>query len=135
MRQGLRSVEILLPFLFVFLTKASTEAQQAFRTTRGAVNNLAGATLSGTRVTVTDLATSLATDPTTNSAGEYSASNLLPGQYGVAAPDFKESHPQPLILLVDKTLCVDAVLQLASVKSLRSDCFLQRPFHPSQTLS
>lgn len=105
--------------LFGVLTGATTEAQTTFGTILGAVSDSTGAALAGAQVTVTNLDTNLATNVATNSAGEYNVPNLLPGQYGVAiaAPGFGKFVAQPLILLVDKKLRVDAVLQPGTVQT------------------
>jgi hypothetical protein len=74
------------------------EAQQGvFAGITGTVKDSSGAALTGASLTVTNLATNVTHTWTTNVAGVYSATGLVPGPHRVEAsfPEFKTQSSSP----------------------------------------
>src|ERR1700747_1540834 len=76
------TVFIILAITIVSATPA--RAQVGGETLSGTVTDPSGAAIAGARVTITNKATSVTRDVTTDSTGFYSAPNLLPGDYEVS---------------------------------------------------
>src|SRR6266545_6151343 len=82
----------LLVVTWVFgLTSSSYSQGTNLGTIRGTVTDQKGAAVPGASVKVSDLATDISRDLTTNSEGEYEAAGLKSGNYRVTvtAPGFK----------------------------------------------
>jgi hypothetical protein len=79
----------------------------------GAVTDQTGGVVAGAVVTVVDVARGINHPLTTDGAGEYSASSLLPGTYTVRAEakGFKISERQNIAVAVGQDLRVDLTLQ------------------------
>ncbi len=73
--------------MLALVTGGSTpvHAQVAGATLAGTVTDASGGVVPNARVSITNTATGVARDVTTDSAGFYSAPNLLPGIYNIAA--------------------------------------------------
>lgn len=80
---------------------------------RGRVTDPNGASVAGASVKITDLGTGIVRDLTTNGDGEYEASTLKSGKYGVtiAAPNFKSSVIE-VVLTGSDTVRADAKLEV-----------------------
>src|SRR5712664_2287809 len=82
---------VIAPFsVMVILALAILSANQAYAqvsgaTLSGTITDPSGAAIAGAKVSVTNKATGVSRDVTTDTAGLYSAPNLLPGPYEVAA--------------------------------------------------
>src|SRR5437899_1825640 len=75
---------VFLAILAIGIFSASqASAQVAGATLSGTVTDPSGAAIVGARVAITNTATNVAREATTDSAGYYSAPNLLPGPYEV----------------------------------------------------
>src|SRR5579872_2672162 len=86
----------LLGFVMLMLTVLTStpdRAQVAGATLSGTVTDASGAAVPNAQVSIKNSATGVVRDVTTDSAGLYSAPNLLPGVYDitVAAPGFSSS--------------------------------------------
>ena len=81
----------------------------------GTVSDPSGAVITGAKVTVTELSTSIVRSDTTNSSGQFNFTALPPSTYKVAvdAPGFK-GFVQNLILLADQTRNMDIRLEVGS---------------------
>jgi Carboxypeptidase regulatory-like domain len=88
-KQSLLSRAVLL-LIFSLSICPRLSAQVAGATLSGAVTDASGATVSGARISVKNLATGVTRDLQTDIAGFYAVPNLLPGNYAVTmlAPGF-----------------------------------------------
>lgn len=79
----------------------------------GNVTDQSGGTIADATVTVANVQTGVVRDLTTDTAGEYSAPNLLPGSYSVraTAKGFKTIERKDILIEIDKDIRVDLVLQ------------------------
>src|SRR6266851_375805 len=74
-----------LVILAVTIAANHAYAQVSGATLSGTITDPSGAAIAGAKVSVTNKATGVTRDVTTDTAGLYSAPNLLPGPYEVAA--------------------------------------------------
>jgi hypothetical protein len=97
---ALNSVMLILAIAFLFPIHAS--AQVAGATLSGTITDPSGAAIVGAKVSIVNKATSATRDITTDSAGFYSAPNLLPAPYEVtvSAPGFSTSRSSDVVLKV-----------------------------------
>jgi Carboxypeptidase regulatory-like domain len=81
------------------------------------VTDASGAVISGATVTITNTATGVARNLTTNAAGDYNAPNLEPGPYMVTAQaaSFKRAQRTGLQLEVAKDIRADFKLEPGGV--------------------
>ena len=87
--------------------------QAANATLTGVVTDPAGARIPGSTVTVTNKATGIKRETTTNDDGVYVLSNLTPGEYDVrieASGFSTKTSSEPLALKVGQTVTLDAEL-------------------------
>jgi hypothetical protein len=112
MRRGAISVRVVLAILSVW--SASASAQGVYGIISGTVRDSSGAVLPAATVTVTNVDTSVTKALTTNDAGVYSATNLIPGVYKVEASlsGFKTAVAEGIALEVNAHPRVDVVLQV-----------------------
>src|ERR1700751_3565691 len=84
----------------------------------GTVKDASGAILAGAQVTVTETQTNAATKITTNSAGEYVATELKPGTYTVKAEQtgFRTAVEAAFKLDINQVVRVDFSLVVGSVQ-------------------
>ena len=97
------------------------EAQQGVSgNITGTVKDSSGAVLVGATVTVTNLATNAARKWTTNEAGVYSATGLIPGPYKVevSLDGFKTAVVQSILLDVNASLKVDLTLEVGRAEEV-----------------
>jgi hypothetical protein len=75
----------------------------------GTITDPSGAVIANAKVTITNDATSLASNTTSSSAGTYSFKGLLPGKYTVAvdAPGFKKAVQKGINIDVSTTATID----------------------------
>jgi hypothetical protein len=83
----------------------------------GAVTDPQGAAIAGAKVTVTNTATNLHWDTTTDSAGAYQVLDIPIGKYSVAVEVacFKKTVTNPQELSIDQSLRIDVRLKLGAI--------------------
>src|ERR1700682_836056 len=86
-------------------------------TLTGTIRDPSGANIPGAAVAITNTATGVARDVKSNSAGEYVAAALPPGQYNitVTAPGFHKYQAQGVVLRVAQDARIDVTLQVGNV--------------------
>lgn len=91
--------------------------QTTFGSIAGSVSDPSGALIPGAQVTLTNLATSERRITPSNRDGLYQFVNLLPGRYriDVEKPGFKHFIREPIVLEVQNSLQINAVLELGAV--------------------
>lgn len=107
-------IRIVLTVLVAFVFAAGAFAQGGGNVAiGGTVTDPSGAVIPGAKVTVTQKATSLVREDTTNSNGSFNIPSLPPATYTVTitAPGFKQ-YIQDVILLADQVRNMDVHLQL-----------------------
>ena len=109
----------LLEFGLFCLLSAVAFAQDT-ATLTGTVRDRTGAVIAGTTVSVTNTSTGIAREFTTNTAGEYVAAGLPPGQYNlsVSANGFQTYRAEGVILRVAQNARVDVTLQVGSTREV-----------------
>ena len=86
MLQKISAAFSLLVILAIAILSASQAyAQVSGATLSGTITDPSGAAIAGAKVSITNKATGVTRDDTTDAAGFYSAPNLLPGPYEVTA--------------------------------------------------
>jgi hypothetical protein len=93
---------LLAILAITFLSAGYAYAQVSGANLSGTITDPSGAAIAGAKVTITNKATSVTRDVTTDSAGFYSVPNLLPGPYEVtaAASGFSNAKQSDLTLSV-----------------------------------
>src|SRR6202790_730557 len=96
------------------LLSSPVHAQVSGATLTGTVTDASGAVVASAKVSIKNAATDFTSDVTTDSAGLYSAPNLLPGVYDitVVAPGFSTSLQTGLTLTVGATQALNISLQI-----------------------
>jgi hypothetical protein len=114
----MRSVTTKLCWLAVgTLTWASAVAlSQDTPSLTGTVRDQTGAAIAGAAVVVKNTANGFTRNLKTNSAGEYVAASLLPGQYDltITAPGFRTYQAEGVILRVAQNARIDVTLQVGN---------------------
>ena len=116
-----RSLSTLARALAVFslaLTGANVAWSQATGTILGTVFDPAQAMIAGATVTVTNVDTNVSRTTMTNSSGFYQVSDLIPGQYTVAAEmtGFKRAVQRQFELQVAQSARVELRLEVGDTK-------------------
>ena len=103
--------------LLSVLLASSGLAQEARGTIQGRVTDQSGGVVPGARVDVTNVATGVVTDTTSNEQGSYRVPFLIPGQYRVAVSldGFGRFQSPDIEVHVADVLTVDAVLPAGQV--------------------
>lgn len=114
MRTFLRSLRL---FSFLLLSLAPLPAQVERATLVGSITDSTGAAMTGVEVTITNTATNTAARFLTDSAGTYSAVNLIPGSYTVQASKqgFRNVVFRDFVLQVSQSARLDIAMQLGDV--------------------
>src|SRR5258708_2072342 len=92
-------------------------AQVAGGTISGTVTDSSGRVINNVQITITNVATGVARDLTTNDEGFYSAQNLLPGTYEAkfSAAGFKIEERKSIELTVGASIGLDQTLRVGSL--------------------
>ena len=108
---------LLVCVLFAFLVSSPLHAQVAGATVAGMVTDSSGAVVANANVSLRNTATGVIREVTTDSAGFYSAPNLLPGIYEITATasGFSMYRQKDLTLTVGASRAVNISLQLGQV--------------------
>src|SRR6202521_5969269 len=103
--------------LAAFLSLSVPGLAQDRATLTGTIRDQSGANIPGAAVAITNTATGVARDVKSNSAGEYVAAALPPGQYDitVTAPGFRRYQAQGVVLRVAQDARIDVTLQVGNV--------------------
>ena len=107
--------------LACFALGTGADAQQGvFASITGTVKDSSGGVLAGASLTVTNLATNVTKTWTTNEAGVYSATGLIPGPHKVEAslPGFKTAVVESVLLDVNASLRIDLTLEVGRAEEL-----------------
>ena len=112
MRKITRQVRFLELGL-LFLLSAVSFAQDT-ATLTGTIRDRTGAVIAGAAVSIKNVANGTVREFKTNSAGEYVAPSLLPGQYNltITAPGFRTYQAQGVTLRVAQDARIDVTLQV-----------------------
>src|SRR5262252_2056996 len=88
------------------LCAGDCRAQATWGAISGFVNDASGAMIAGANVTATEVKTGVVTKGTTDAAGLYNITHLLPGDYTVTveAQGFKRFTQEHVTLQVDSTI-------------------------------
>jgi hypothetical protein len=86
----------------------------------GRVTDPSGAVLANVKVTLTNQATSVSRDATTNDSGDYSFVNVAPGTYQASfeLTGFKKNVQKDLILDVNQVLTLNSILQIGAAQEV-----------------
>ena len=110
----------ILQFRFLvvglFLLLSAVAFAQDTATLTGTIRDPTGAALPGASVTLKNTATGIVRELTANSAGEYVAAALAPGQYNltVTVTGFRKYQAQGVILRVAQNARIDVTLQVGN---------------------
>jgi hypothetical protein len=113
----MKRVSRFLWILFVaLLVSGPALAQTVTGSIRGTITDPSGAIVPNAKITATNVATGVATNTTSNQAGEYSIRFLQIGQYKVtvAASGFQGSSYGPFSLEIDQTARIDVPLTIGA---------------------
>ena len=107
----------ILAFAMSFLNSAPLFAQGSAGRILGTVTDQSGGAIAGATVTVTDMDRNVPRTLTTDQSGEYSAPNLLPGNYKVRAEakGFKAFERSGVTLQLNGEIRVDLQMQPGEV--------------------
>lgn len=108
---------VALTAALMLLVTTNMQAQVTGGTISGTVTDSSGKVISNAHITITNLATSVSRELTTNDEGFYSAPNLLPGTYEVkfSAPGFKTEDNRGITLTVAASVSLDQILRVGSI--------------------
>jgi len=94
----------------LLLNPVALRAQDATATLSGTVTDHAGRVLPDVKVTIKNLTTGESADTQTNSDGQYTVSNLAPGDYEVSVSAAEGANTMPATLTAGASQKVDLVL-------------------------
>ena len=125
MLQGRRGLRSRIAFALVLAGIASfaacvAQAQSGFDAQiRGSVTDPSGGIIVGAKVSLTDVATGIATPTVTNEKGIYTLNGLRPGKYNlvVEQASFQTAETKDITLAVSQQAVINVALRLASVSS------------------
>jgi hypothetical protein len=115
-----RVATVCFALIIVVLTSLPAAAQGVFGTITGTIVDSSGGVLPGATVTVTNVHTNVTKSLTTNDAGVYSATSLIPGSYTVEASlaGFKKAVVEAVTLEVNANQKVDLTLEVGQAAEL-----------------
>ena len=98
-------------------TSANAHAQVAGGTISGTVIDGTGRVVTDAKITITNVATGVTREVTTNEEGVYSAPNLLPGTYEAkfSAQDFKTDKRTGIELTVGSSVVLDLTMSIGGL--------------------
>src|SRR6266436_8343765 len=109
---------VLLILLSFSVLAINVQAQVAGGTISGTVTDSSGRVVNNVQITITNVATGVTREVTTNDEGFYSAPNLLPGTYEakLSAHGFKTEKRGGIELTVGAALVLDMTLTVGAVQ-------------------
>jgi hypothetical protein len=113
-RKSAVGLAILFTFLFCLISSNPANAQVTGATLSGTVTDPSGSVVAGAEVAIRNQGTGIVRTVTTDSAGLYSAPNLIPGSYEIAvtAPGFSKSVQSNLTLSVGQEQALNIALKV-----------------------
>ena len=130
------SVMVILAVASFFTGQANAQVSGA--TLSGTVNDPSGAVIAGARVAIANKDTGVSRTVTTDSAGLYSAPNLLPGPYEVTitATGFSTTKESNITLTVGAQQTLNVALKIGEAAQTRRCSTARRPYRaPSRACS
>jgi outer membrane receptor protein involved in Fe transport len=114
-RQGLAASGLSVVLVLFLAPKASGQA--AYGTIIGSATDTSGAGVPNAKVTATDTEKGTSQETSTNDSGNYTLSNLIPGNYKVTieAKGFKTFAQENLPVIVGSSTTLNATLQVGAV--------------------
>src|SRR6202790_674545 len=114
LRRVAPSFPVIVILAIAILLPSHASAQVAGATLSGTITDPSGAAIAGAKVSILNKATSATRDLTTDSAGFYSAPNLLPAPYvvTVSASGFSASRESDIVLTVGSEQVLNLSLQI-----------------------
>jgi hypothetical protein len=108
---------LLLTVCVISLTATQMFGQAVNGTLLGTLNDTSGAVVTGAKVTATEVGTGISHDTQTNNSGNYTISNLPPGNYSlrVEAGGFKKESRGDVRVEVNSSVRVDMIMQPGAV--------------------
>jgi outer membrane receptor protein involved in Fe transport len=108
---------MIVVLCFVALLPAAAFGQAVYGSIYGTVTDTSGAVVAGAKVTITSVEKATKEEATTNEAGNYVVTHLIPGTYDVRAEaaGFKGYEAKGIQVLADTSVRVDAQLALGAV--------------------
>lgn len=112
-----QSLVLGMIFALLFVTPAGNAQTATTGTVVGTVTDRSGAAVADAIVTLRNTGTNSESAQTTNSAGEYTLLNIVPGKYEITVkkPGFRTSQVTALTVDVNKSLTVNVTLELGEV--------------------
>src|SRR5215831_3892908 len=107
----------VLAICLMMVTAAALNAQTVFGRISGTIRDNQGGVVPNANVTITDAATNLVRNATTDEDGFYTATNLPVGTYTVlvARDGFKRAEQRGVVLVADARLTLDMTLEVGQV--------------------
>jgi hypothetical protein len=108
-----KALRVLTVIVAVFLISVPLFSQSSQGTVQGAIFDQSGGAIPGAMVTVIDVARGVTRTLTTDSVGQYVATNLIPGTYTVRgeAKGFQTTERSGVLVEVGQNIRVDLTLQ------------------------
>lgn len=112
-----QSLVLGMIFALLFVTPAGNAQTATTGTVVGTVTDRSSAAVADAIVTLRNTGTNSESAQTTNSAGEYTLLNIVPGKYAITVkkPGFRTSQVTALTVDVNKSLTVNVTLELGEV--------------------
>ncbi len=116
-RQWLTAITCVLCLAFVAFAPTAGLSQAVYGSIFGTVTDPTGASVPGAKVTITSVGRGTSTEVTTNLAGNYTVTRLIPGLYNIRAEaaGFKAHEVTDLEVFADVSNHVDMELQVGTV--------------------
>lgn len=112
-----QSLVLGMIFALLFVTPAGNAQTATTGTVVGTVTDRSGASVADAIITLRNTGTNSEATQTTNSAGEYTLVNIVPGKYAITVkkPGFRTSQVTALTVDVNKSYTVNVTLELGEV--------------------
>ncbi|MBV8437479.1 MAG: TonB-dependent receptor [Silvibacterium sp.] len=115
--KSLAALLVILPLIFAgSLSSPRAHAQAVSATLVGTISDATGAGVAGAQITITETATGIGRNTTSNESGNYTFPDLTPGTYSVVvqAQGFKKEARPSVDVVVNTTTRIDLSLQPGS---------------------
>ncbi len=112
-----RSLWVFFTALLILLAPRDIRAQTVYGSITGTVMDASGGGVANAKVTITDQDKNTRSEVTTNESGNYAKGQLIPGTYRVEVelPGFRKAISNNVVVQVDQTARVDAVMEVGNV--------------------